>query len=117
LLGHAAEIARNSGVGLRVSLAGLPALPGAHGYAAAGVAAGGLQRNRAFLERDGFVQYATDIDTAYVPLLFDPQTSGGLLIVLPAAAAATLEHAYAAAGVPCWRIGVVTEHPGITVER
>jgi selenide, water dikinase len=115
LLGHAAEIARNSGVGLRVLLGALPALPGVLAYAAAGIAPGGLHRNRAFLELDGYVRYTEALDTARQHLLFDPQTSGGLLIVLPPHAATTLELAYASAGVTCWRIGEVVAQPGIEV--
>ena len=115
LLGHAAEIARNSGVGLRVSLAALPLLPGALAYAAAGTVPGGLHRNRGFLEGDGYVRIAAGLDAARQLLLYDPQTSGGLLIVLPPAAASELAAAYAAAGVPCWQIGEVTDTPGIEV--
>ena len=115
LLGHAAEIARNSGVGLRVSLAALPALPGALAYAASGNVPGGLHRNRAFLEHGGYVRYADGLDERRVPLLFDPQTSGGLLLVLPPAEATALEAAYAAASVSCWRVGEVTAEPGALI--
>jgi selenide,water dikinase len=115
LLGHAAEIARNSGVGLRVASAALPTLPGALGYAAAGIAPGGLHRNRAFLEADGYVRYVAPVEEARRSLLFDPQTSGGLLIVLAEGDAAALEAACAAAGQECWRVGAVTAELGIAV--
>jgi selenide,water dikinase len=116
LLGHAAEIARNSGVGMRFSAAALPLLPGALGYAQAGVAPGGLGRNRDFLEQDGYVRVAEAVDPARRLLLYDPQTSGGLLFVLPAAEADALQRACAAAGQGCWRVGEVVAEPGIAVE-
>jgi selenide, water dikinase len=115
LLGHADEIARHSGVGLRVERAALPALPGALEYAAAGVAPGGLHRNRAYLEQEGYTRYIGERDAARELLLFDPQTSGGLLFVLPPAAAAQLQAICEAAGQPCWQVGEVIAGAGIEV--
>jgi selenide, water dikinase len=115
LLGHAAELARNSGVGLRIISAALPLLPGALEYAQQGIAPGGLYRNQAFGETDGFVRYGEHVDPARKLLLYDPQTSGGLLLALPPAAAADLEARYAAADLGCWRIGVVIDGSGIEV--
>ncbi len=107
MLGHAAEVARNSGVGLRIAAEALPLLPGALDYAARGIVPGGLGRNQAYFEQDGYVRYAPNVDPARKLLLFDPQTSGGLFVVLPPAAAAELEQRYAAANQPCWRVGEV----------
>jgi selenide,water dikinase len=115
LLGHAAEIARNSGVGLRFESAALPALPGALIYAQQGVAPGGLHRNRAFLEREGYTRYLRPIDPARVALCFDPQTSGGLLLVLPPQAAVQLRERCAAVGQECWEVGEVIAGSGIEV--
>ncbi len=115
LLGHADEIARNSGVGLRIAAAALPALPGALDYAAAGIVPGGLGRNQTFIEQPGYVEYGAALDPAHKLLLFDPQTSGGLLIVLPPAAAAALQARAAVAGQPLWAIGEVTASLGIVV--
>jgi selenide,water dikinase len=115
LLGHAAEIARNSGVGLRFVAADLPLLPGALDYARAGIAPGGLGRNRDFLERDGYVQIAESVDPARRMLLYDPQTSGGLLLVLPPEAADVFVSACAAVGQPVWRVGEVIAGEGIEV--
>lgn len=115
LLGHAAEIARNSGVGLRITRGALPALPGALEYAARNIAPGGLERNRSFLEADAYVRYTGASDSARNLLLFDPQTSGGLLLVLPSAAADQLQERYAIAGQACWRIGEVVKGSGIDV--
>jgi selenide,water dikinase len=115
LLGHAAEIAHNSGVGLRVNAEGLPLLPGALEYARNNVVPGGLLRNQQFLEQDGYLRYAEAIDPGRKLLLFDPQTSGGLLIGLPPADATVLEQRYAEAGQECWRIGEVVAGSGIEI--
>ncbi len=115
LLGHAAEMARKSGVGLRIDSRRLPLLPGALQYAQQGIAPGGLHRNREFVETDGYVRYAASIDTAIKLLLFDPQTSGGLLLALPPDAADTYQSRAADAGQGCWRIGEVVEGAGIEV--
>jgi selenide, water dikinase len=115
LLGHAAEIARHSGVGLRVEAAALPLLPGALTYARRGIAPGGLKRNREHLEDAGYVRYEPAVEEAQRLLLYDPQTSGGLLFVLPPAAAAALQASCAAAGEPCALIGSVVAGEGISV--
>lgn len=115
LLGHAGEIARNSGVGLRIASASVPLLPGALELARAGVAPGGLHRNRSFVEADGYVRYRDGADEARRMLLFDPQTSGGLLFALPPAAATALQQLCANAKQPCWPIGEVLAEPGIEI--
>ncbi len=115
LLGHAAELARNSAVGLWVDSSAIPLLPGALHYAEAGLLPGGLHRNRAYLERDGYVQLAPTVDASRAHLLYDPQTSGGLLLVLPPDAATELEARYVKANQTCWRIGEVVVGSGIEV--
>lgn len=115
LLGHAAEIARNSNVGLRFSAEALPLLPGALDYARQQIVPGGLGRNRQFLEQDGYVSCGAAVDAARQLLMFDPQTSGGLLLALPPPDAARLEQRYAEAGQPCWPIGEVVAGQGIEV--
>ncbi len=115
LLGHAGEMARASGVGLRIALERVPLLPGALGYARGGVLPGGLGRNRAFLLEDGFVTLGAGLEQAHAQLLFDPQTSGGLLLAVPGELVETLKERMAAAGEPCWEIGAVVEGRGIVV--
>lgn len=116
LLGHAAELARNSQTGLRIESASLPLLPGALDYARAGIVPGGLANNRAFVEQSRAVRYAPGIDQGRQLLLFDPQTSGGLLFALPPAAAAELRARFAAAGHGCWEIGEVTADETIAID-
>jgi selenide,water dikinase len=115
LLGHAAEIARNSGVGMRFFSAGLPLLPGALAYARAGIFPGGLDRNRQFLEADGYLRYEDGVEEAFRLLFNDPQTSGGLLFVLPPTAAAELLRRCADAGQQCWQVGEVVSGSGIDI--
>jgi selenide, water dikinase len=81
LLGHASHIARVSAVTLLIRATALPVLPGARGCIARGIRTGGAERNRQYV--DSLVDWgkASDADRA---LLVDPQTSGGLLVSLPA---------------------------------
>jgi selenide, water dikinase len=85
LLGHASHIAKASGVTLRIVVDRVPLLPGAREAAARGVRTGGADRNLAYLEP--LVDWGSASDTDKV-LMFDPQTSGGLLVALSAANAA-----------------------------
>jgi selenide, water dikinase len=80
LLGHAREMAIGSGVSLRVHRERLSYLPGAIEAARAGFVSGGLKNNREFLE--GCVTFSSNIPDEVRTLLYDPQTSGGLLIAL-----------------------------------
>jgi selenide,water dikinase len=87
LCGHAANIARESGVTLELDLAALPALPGALALALS-FQPRGLRANRDRYEP--LVEYRQDPDDAHRALLFDPQTSGGLLLSVPADQAASV---------------------------
>ena len=77
LLGHASHIARASNVTLSIDLAGVPLLPGAREAAAGGIATDGGKRNADYLRELVRWNAGDDTDRA---LLFDPQTSGGLLV-------------------------------------
>ena len=65
---------------MRVSRRTVPLLPGALEYARRGVLPGGLGRNRDYLLGAGAVRLAEGLEDAHAQLLFDPQTSGGLLV-------------------------------------
>ena len=100
LIGHAREMAAASGVTIEIDSRSVPFLPGALDYAVQGAIPGGLKNNREFAACS--VEGASEVDD----LLYDPQTSGGLLISLPEADASELLKAYPAAS----RIGrVVTQ--------
>ncbi|MDQ2712208.1 MAG: selenide, water dikinase SelD [Acidobacteriota bacterium] len=80
LLGHAREIALASNVTLEISSSAIRYLPGAIEYSQAGAHSGGLNNNRDFVE--SCVLMPSEIPTEIQALLYDPQTSGGLLISL-----------------------------------
>jgi len=82
LLGHAREMALASGVTLEIEAQRVRFLDGAVEYAKIGAIPGGLNQNREF------VLACVEGGSEYDDLLFDPQTSGGLLIALPAPDAA-----------------------------
>lgn len=86
LMGHGREMAKGSGVTLEIDWRLLDFLPGALDYAKAGALPGGLQNNRDFAAAS--VAMAEDVPPEIAHLLFDPQTSGGLLISMPEADAA-----------------------------
>ena len=88
LLGHAREMALASRVTLEIDSRKLRFLPGALAYAAAGAQPGGLGNNRDFASCA--VSIGPDVPPEVEALLYDPQTSGGLLLALPEAAAAGL---------------------------
>ena len=104
LAGHAAEMAEGSGAAIAIDLAALPLLSGAARAAADGFATGGGGRNRGQL--GGRVR-ADGADPALAELFYDPQTSGGLLIALPEAAAEPLRRRIEERTGGCWRVGGV----------
>jgi len=106
LLGHLREVAAASGVDVTLSAAAVPVLDAASPLAAAGVAPGGTLNNLAHVEEH--VTFDRRISKAAKLLLADAQTSGGLLISLPAGRADELLGALARRGVgAAARIGQV----------
>lgn len=77
LLGHAAEMARASGVSLLIESSSLPLLPGTLDFARMGLLPAGAHENRRFLNEE--VAFAGEVPLEVQDVLFDPQTSGGLL--------------------------------------
>ncbi len=90
LLGHAREMAAGSGVSLEIDSQRIEFLPGAEEAARGGFLAGGLKNNREFVA--WCVEFAAGVRAEIRDLLFDPQTSGGLLVsIAPEAGDAALE--------------------------
>lgn len=112
LLGHAQEMARESGVGLVLRAGQVPVLSAAWEFAEQDIFPGGSRSNRRWLEDK--VEYAPAVPEVARKLLCDAVTSGGLLLAVPAEhaaglSAALLERGALAAGV----IGeCVADHPG-----
>ena len=80
LLGHAFELATASGVSLRFDSSAIEPITGALECARDGHTAGGLKKNREFV--GGCVEFADSVSEEMRLLLFDPQTSGGLLVAV-----------------------------------
>ncbi|MBT7889079.1 MAG: selenide, water dikinase SelD, partial [Deltaproteobacteria bacterium] len=78
LLGHLAEMVLDSGCGIRVDAAAVPIIPETFGFAEKGLVPGGGRRNRDF--RQHLVDFAPSVNSTLQDILFDPQTSGGLMI-------------------------------------
>jgi len=101
LLGHLREMTAASGVDARLDLAAIPLLDGALEHARDGDKAGGLRANQRYLAPHIDLPEA---DPDHLDLLFDPQTSGGLLVSLEAGAAEEMLRRLGAAGEPEARI-------------
>jgi selenide,water dikinase len=115
LLGHAREMAVASHVSLVIHSGQIEFLPDAIAYSREGYLPGGLNRNRDFLS--GCVEIADGIPEEVRNLLYDPQTSGGLLLAVAPDAAAPLLAALHEQNILAQDIGAVCEktHPLIRV--
>ncbi len=105
LLGHAYEMASASSVTIRISSDLLPLLPEALELAEAGMIPGGAVANREFL--DGKYTIEGDLEPNLQHVMFDPQTSGGLLIALDKDACDKFERELEQEHVFAQQIGVV----------
>lgn len=81
LLGHAYEMAVGSNVTISLDSAAIPMLPEVRDMARIGIIPAGAYANRNYLENTIYTSPSLPLDL--VDVLFDPQTSGGLLIALP----------------------------------
>lgn len=77
LLGHALEMAKASNVSIEIDSSEVPILEGAISMANMGIIPAGMYKNKDYISKDVLV---SDIDTAIEDILYDPQTSGGLLV-------------------------------------
>lgn len=107
LMGHLYQMLRASGATARVDAGQVPLLTGASELARQGIGPGGTERNKNYF--GGFVSVASEIEEAIVELLFDPQTSGGLLLSVAGDKTEAMLSAMASHGVPAIVIGKVTE--------
>jgi len=105
LLGHATELAEASGVTLHLDAAQMPLLPGAEQYATAWIFPGGSAANREAYQRG--VRVVGDLPEHRLMLLFDAQTSGGLLIALPPDQREAFAVQMAGRQAPWWDVGQV----------
>ena len=113
LLGHASEMAEASGCGITFYWHTLPFIHSARKYAEMGIFPGGAFDNRLYFEPH--VTFDPAISEIERMLLFDPQTSGGLLLAVPPEKAAAFAEAARLARIPVWQVGKVTSEKGIKV--
>jgi selenide,water dikinase len=106
LIGHASEMAKASGVTIRLEVEVVPAIEGARALALANRTGGGGDNEANFGPQ---VAGSARLDDALAALVYDPQTSGGLLVSLDAAAAGVAIEQLREAGEPAVRIGRVEE--------
>jgi selenide,water dikinase len=114
LLGHLTEMLEASGVGAVVRLGNVPVWERVAPLANDGVYPGGLENNREYLE--GRVTAEGVHQDDLLPL-YDPQTSGGLLVAVPETKASALLGALGKRGVTGAVVGEVVEGPGVRVTR
>ncbi len=105
-IGHASEIADASGVTLVIEPDAVPLLPFVLDLALQNRPGGGATNESHF---GGKVTWSRDLDAALRVVLFDPQTSGGLLLAVAPGRRDELVGRLRAAGVPTWAVGTVVE--------
>jgi len=120
LLGHGCEMVLASECGFRLRADAVPLLPEALGYAESGNFAGGMGRNKQYVEglaQEGrlALRIAPRISADLVGLLYDSETSGGLLFSAPAERAQEVRERFAAKGEPVWEIGEVIPERAIEI--
>jgi len=115
LLGHAYEMAEASGVGIRFDYHKIPFIAGARGYAEQFIFPGGTYDNRLYFGSN--VHFDPALDDPSQLLLFDSQTSGGLLLAVPPERLDEFLSRAAQKDQPAWVIGEVVQGKGIEVTR
>ena len=112
LLGHLWEMCAGSGLGAVLDMASIPTMAGIGEMVDSGMVPAGAYRNRDHLE--GKITFPSQSKGKHWPL-FDPQTSGGLLIAVSPDKAGSLEIALGTKGVPVHRIGMFRKEQGIEI--
>ncbi|MCK4512070.1 selenide, water dikinase SelD [bacterium] len=107
LIGHASELADASGVTLEIAVLDVPLVEGAKQAIERGLAPGGLFSNQHYYS--AFVESRTRADGRTVELMYDPQTSGGLLVALPKGSYDAFDRALSARGGSSRVIGRVVD--------
>jgi selenide,water dikinase len=112
-LGHAWEMANASRAGLRFEWEQIPVIRAARKYAQEFIFPGGASDNRLYFQEH--VQFTRSLPEEEQLLLFDPQTSGGLLLCVPAGNLEPLLKRAQEIGQPLWVVGEVVNGAGIEV--
>lgn len=113
LLGHGMEMANASGVSLQIEYNKVPFVSCARKYAELGAFAGGAFDNHDFYHSN--VRLSKSLDEPAEMLLYDPQTSGGLLLGVPQEKLSIILKRAQEIQQPVWVIGEVHEGKGIAI--
>ena len=114
LLGHALEMATASQVSLRIDSGNIELIQGAMECVQNGYISGGLKKNREFV--GNCARFGAGISTELQNLLFDPQTSGGLLIALQPEFAEKACSLLRSAECPAARVGEVIDRTSLPID-
>jgi selenide,water dikinase len=115
LLGHLSEMVCGSGAGVRLFSEQIPVIPEALEFASMGLIPAGAFKNREF--REAGIKFAQAVQQALQDVLFDPQTSGGLLICVAQDQAEALVAGLFEAGIEeAAVIGEIGDNTGETIE-
>ena len=110
LIGHLAEMVSGSQLGVIINPETVPIIPDALDFANMGLVPAGAHRNRQF--REAMVESPPDLDRAVQDILYDPQTSGGLLISVTSKEADNMVNQLRESGIAkAAIIGEVTDKP------
>lgn len=115
LLGHASEIAQASGVGLDFDFSQIPFIDACHRFAQSYTFPGGASNNRLFFEK--YVTVDAALSDNEQMLLYDPQTSGGLLMCVPEESLLDFQEKAKVREISIWKIGRVSSEPGLRVHK
>lgn len=116
-LGHAGEMTDAGGVTFEIGASSVPLMTGVDGYAAGWLFPGGSMANKEAFEPN--VRFEEEVSLEKQMILFDAQTSGGLLIALPPDGVERFDQEMSRSRSPWWKIGQVAERGeiGIVVTR
>ena len=115
LAGHSLEMAQLSQVDFRLEIGQIALLPGTLEYARQGVFPGGMQRNREYYSR--WIEADGQLAEHEIGLLYDPQTSGGLLMAVAAESAPALLADLRMEGENAYILGDVIKGSGNIIVR
>ena len=115
LLGHAVEVAQASKLGLHFDLGAIPFVSSARTYAQMWTFPGGASDNRSFFGSQ--VRFEDGIEEFEQMLLFDPQTSGGLLLAVAPHEIDALQEKASRLNQPVWIVGEAVPGSGIEVRK
>jgi selenide,water dikinase len=115
LLGHTIELAEASGVGVEYYFGAIPWFSGARRYAESGYFPGGSSDNQRFFGNR--VEFDIELDEVSRMLLFDAQTSGGLLLCVPPKDLTAFLREASGIGLSVWPVGRVRARGGVRVHK